>query len=194
MSDRTYGIVLALVLLTIFFVPYTIRNVQLAHRMPAQQAETTITQTGEVSTVQEKSTSVKHKETTSAYKETKKATERVIKTTQQKKIATEAQSYDDEWRITCYTPYSDGGRWGYATATGVTSQHLKTCAVDPNVIPLGSTIQVTGENGKTVTLLAVDTGNEVKGRHIDIFYDSTEAEGYAWVEDFGEYVKEVVVL
>lgn len=87
-----------------------------------------------------------------------------------------------KFRITCYTPYSDGGVWGYQTSTGVRSTHLKTCAVDPRVIPLYSTILVNG-----LELQAVDVGGAVKGNKIDIFYDGTSAEARAWLDSFGEY-------
>lgn len=84
------------------------------------------------------------------------------------------------FKITVYCPSSDGGKWGYATSTGVKSSHLKTCAVDPSVIPLGSTIKVNG-----LVLDAVDTGSAVKGNIIDIFYDGTKDEAMSWIADFG---------
>ena len=85
------------------------------------------------------------------------------------------------FKITVYTPYCDDGIWGYQTATGVKSRHLKTCAVDPRVIPLGSEIEVNG-----LKLKAVDTGSAVKGNKIDIFYDGTKKEAKRWVEkEFG---------
>jgi 3D (Asp-Asp-Asp) domain-containing protein len=84
------------------------------------------------------------------------------------------------FKITFYTQYSDGGKWGYKTATRVKSKHLATCAVDPDVIPLGSTIRI-GD----LELKAVDTGSEVKGNVIDIFFDGTDAEGRAWIKSFG---------
>lgn len=88
-----------------------------------------------------------------------------------------------QFRITVYTPYCDGGVWGYATSTGVKSTHLKTCAVDPKVIPLGSEIKING-----LTLKAVDTGSAVKGKKIDIFFDGTKKEAREWISnEFGEY-------
>ena len=86
------------------------------------------------------------------------------------------------FRITVYTPGSDGGAWGYQTATGVRSRHLSTCAVDPDIIPLGSTIQIDG-----LTLLACDTGSAVQGNVIDIFYDGSDGEACEWVSNFGTY-------
>ncbi len=84
------------------------------------------------------------------------------------------------FKITVYCPSSDGGKWGYQTSTGVKSVHLKTCAVDPKVIPLGSTIKVNG-----LILEAVDTGSKVKENVIDIFYDGTKDEAMSWVSSFG---------
>ena len=93
-----------------------------------------------------------------------------------------------DFRITVYTPSSDGGKWGYATSTGATSEHLKTCAVDPDVIPLGSIIEVNG-----MRLKAVDTGSEVNGNVVDIFYDGSSKEAREWINGFGEY-HEVTII
>ncbi len=51
---------------------------------------------------------------------------------------------------------------------------LGTIAVDPRVIPLGSTVYVTGYNHnglpvKGMTFKATDTGGAIKGNRIDIF-------------------------
>ena len=86
-----------------------------------------------------------------------------------------------EYRITVYTPYSDGGIWGYKTASGITSKHLTTCAVDKSVIPLGSVIRVNG-----LELVAIDTGSAVKGKVIDIFYDGSEKQALSWLDSFGD--------
>lgn len=94
-------------------------------------------------------------------------------------------------RVTVYTPYDDGGRWGYETATGATSKHLRTCAVDPEVIPLGSVIRVDGA-GEVLYLTAVDTGSAVKGEHIDIFYDGTIPASEEWAGGFGEFAEVTV--
>ena len=94
-------------------------------------------------------------------------------------------------RITVYTPFDDGGVWGYETATGAKSEHLATCAVDPEYIPLGSLLKVS--NGETVLLLkAVDTGSAVKGNHIDIFYDGTIPASEKWADSFGEFAEVTV--
>lgn len=91
-----------------------------------------------------------------------------------------------KFSLTFYIP---DAKWGYATSTGTRSQHLATCAVDPNVIPLGSVIQITGDNKQVLKLKCVDKGNLVVGNKIDIFYDSNNyggvAAGYRWMESFG---------
>lgn len=86
------------------------------------------------------------------------------------------------FRLTFYVP---DAKWGYQTATGVRSEHLKTCAVDPMVIPYGSVLRITGNNGQTLTLRAVDCGSAVKDNKIDIFWDGTESAGHKWMADFG---------
>lgn len=88
------------------------------------------------------------------------------------------------FRLTFYVP---DAQWGYQTATGVRSEHLKTCAVDPTVIPYGSVLRITGDNGQTLTLRAVDCGSAVKGNKIDIFWDGTESAGHKWMNEFGIY-------
>lgn len=58
------------------------------------------------------------------------------------------------------------------TGTGITAIGRRvnpyvSCAVDTDVIPLGSTIMIE-HNGEMVYLRADDTGSAVKGNHIDI--------------------------
>ena len=58
------------------------------------------------------------------------------------------------------------------TGTGITASGRRvtpyvSCAVDPDIIPLGSTIMIE-YNGEMVYLRADDTGSAVKGDHIDI--------------------------
>ena len=58
------------------------------------------------------------------------------------------------------------------TGTGITASGRRvtpyvSCAVDPDVIPLGSTIMIE-YNGEMVYLRADDTGSAVNGNHIDI--------------------------
>lgn len=58
------------------------------------------------------------------------------------------------------------------TGTGITASGRRvtpyvSCAVDTDIIPLGSTIMIE-HNGEMVYLRADDTGTAVKGNHIDI--------------------------
>lgn len=58
------------------------------------------------------------------------------------------------------------GKWADGkTASGTTPEQGRTIAVDKKVIPLGSIVLVDG-----VEYVAEDTG--VKGKHIDIYFDS----------------------
>ncbi len=85
--------------------------------------------------------------------------------------------------ITFYVP---GGKWGRQTATQEEPVHLKTCAVDPKLIPYGSVLLVIGQNGQQLILRANDCG-KFGGKQLDIFWDKSVDEGYSYFEDFGEY-------
>lgn len=85
--------------------------------------------------------------------------------------AEEPSIYAGEFTITAYCPcrkccgvWSDG-----LTATGVPAVD-GVVAVDPEVIPLGSTVVIDGQE-----YLAADTGSGVKGLHVDVCTDSHEA-------------------
>lgn len=77
---------------------------------------------------------------------------------------------------TAYTRNADGG-YGQ-TATGIdlnANPNAKVIAVDPSVIPLGSTVYVEGYG----TAIAGDTGGAIKGNKIDV-YLPTESEVAEW--------------
>lgn len=57
--------------------------------------------------------------------------------------------------------------WGRHTSTGSMAVSNHTIAVDPRVIPYGSKVMING-----IIYTAEDKGGGVKGRHIDIFFDS----------------------
>ena len=70
------------------------------------------------------------------------------------------------------------------TASGVPTEVGKTIAVDPTVIPLGTTVYIEGIGFR----VAQDTGSGVKGNHIDILVNGhnealsqTLVEGGVWV-------------
>lgn len=62
----------------------------------------------------------------------------------------------------CCGRYSDG-----RTATGTVAQSGRTIAVDPSVIPYGSKVQINGH-----TYVAEDCGGDIKGKRIDIFFNT----------------------
>lgn len=72
--------------------------------------------------------------------------------------------------VTAYCPCSECcGRWADGTtATGLPAGP-GIVAVDPDVIPLGSTVVIDG-----LKYLAADTGSGVEGRHVDICVASHE--------------------
>ena len=72
------------------------------------------------------------------------------------------------FKTTAYCPCkscSEG--YGRLTSTGTRATASRTVAVDPRVIPLGSHLLIDG-----VEYVAEDVGGGVKGKHIDIFYNT----------------------
>jgi len=88
-----------------------------------------------------------------------------------------------EWKTfeaTAYTPFCSEGCIGI-TKTGIPVSHTtkhngkQIIAVDPSVIPLGSTVQIRFKSGKIIEATAQDTGAAIKGRRID-YLVATEGE------------------
>ena len=81
-----------------------------------------------------------------------------------------AYQYIGECVITAYCPCVECcGRWADgSTAAGIPATP-GVVAVDPAVIPLGSTVVIDGQR-----YLAADTGRGVAGKHIDVCMDSHE--------------------
>ena len=73
---------------------------------------------------------------------------------------------------TYYTSSCNGCSGFTATGQDVRSSTYvngkRVIAVDPNVIPLGSTVRVTTGNGEQFEAIAGDTGGAIKGNKIDI--------------------------
>lgn len=84
---------------------------------------------------------------------------------------------------TAYAPHHGRGVDG-VTATGLPARR-GVVAVDPRVIPLGSVLYVEGYG----VALAADTGGAIRGRRIDVCFD-TPREAYRW----GRRVVRVYVL
>jgi len=82
-------------------------------------------------------------------------------------------SYIGKFLVSAYTP-SPSENGGYAvTCTGVplAGNEWALCAVDPNVIPLGSTIYIEGVGN----VRCQDTGGAIKGNRIDLLVGYGEA-------------------
>lgn len=73
------------------------------------------------------------------------------------------------------TAYSGDGITASGTATNRDANGYSTIAVDPRVIPLGSTVYVEGYG----YAVAEDTGGDIKGNRIDVFFPS-ESEAQNW--------------
>lgn len=56
----------------------------------------------------------------------------------------------------------------------MTATEGRTVAVDPRVIPYGSTVTLYYEDGTVHTYTAEDCGGAIKGNRIDVFFDSHE--------------------
>ena len=69
----------------------------------------------------------------------------------------------------CCGEWSDG-----FTFTGTKATQGRTIAVDPDVIPLGSTVYFDGMDGLTSGFVAEDIGGSIKGNHIDLFFENHE--------------------
>lgn len=74
-----------------------------------------------------------------------------------------------EFVITAYCPCPKCcGVWADGiTYTGEIATENRTIAVDPNVIPLGSTVEINGNRYR-----AEDIGGVIKGKKIDLYFDS----------------------
>lgn len=86
-----------------------------------------------------------------------------------------------DMRVTAYTP-TDPGCTG-VTATG-TKAGYGTIAVDPDVIPLGSTVYVPGYG----VGIASDTGGAIIGHRVDVCYEA-KADALEWgVQNISVYI------
>lgn len=72
------------------------------------------------------------------------------------------------FKTTGYCPCrSCSSGWGARTSSGAIAQANHTIAVDPRIIPYGTKVMING-----VVYTAEDMGSGVKGKHIDIFYNT----------------------
>lgn len=88
-------------------------------------------------------------------------------------------------KLTAYCPCEAcSGGYGRSTATGKRAKAGRTVAVDPSVFKYGTKFKIGNH-----TYTAEDCGGGVKGKHIDIFFDTHEE-----VEEFGMKYKKVEVV
>ena len=88
------------------------------------------------------------------------------------------QTYSYSYYLDCRsTVYTGGG----TTASGLPATE-QVIAVDPRVIPLGSTCYITGSYCEVGFRTAADTGGGIKGNIIDIYFDTDNPyfAGYGW--------------
>jgi 3D (Asp-Asp-Asp) domain-containing protein len=90
-----------------------------------------------------------------------------------------------KFKITAYTHGEPGDHWGLLTASGENVKEGRTIAVDPDVIPLGSIVKIEGVGER----VAVDVGGLVKGKHIDLYFDSKEE-----MNNWGRQFRKVTLL
>ena len=81
-----------------------------------------------------------------------------------------------EFKLTAYCPCAKCcGKTDGITSTGTLAEEGRTIAVDPRVIPYGSTVTLYFADGTSHTYTAEDCGGAIKENRIDVFFDSHEA-------------------
>lgn len=81
-----------------------------------------------------------------------------------------------EFRLTAYCPcMTCCGKTDGITATGTLAAEGRTIAVDPRVIPYGSTVTLYFADGTSHTYTAEDCGGAIKENRIDVFFDDHQA-------------------
>ena len=81
-----------------------------------------------------------------------------------------------EFTLTAYCPCMKCcGKMDGITATGTTATEGRTIAVDPRVIPYGSTVTIYFADGTSHTYTAEDCGGAIKGNRLDIYFDDHQA-------------------
>ena len=75
------------------------------------------------------------------------------------------------YEVTAYTSKDDGCNDFAATKININklSEYFNFCAVDTSIIPYGSIVLVKFDTG-IKPFLAVDTGQAIKGKHIDLYF------------------------
>lgn len=107
------------------------------------------------------------KEQQLSLKEQQDKLEKEEKEQEAKKQEEVKKGWTHEFHVTAYCGcYSCSEGYGTQTSTGVTAEAGRTIAVDPNVVPYGSKVQINGH-----TYVAEDCGGAINGYEIDIYMD-----------------------
>ncbi|SHE63002.1 3D (Asp-Asp-Asp) domain-containing protein [Seinonella peptonophila] len=139
----------------------------------------------------------KLKKVATAQEEDKQTSEKAETKSESEQSSSSIAGYQIKQKIDMKaTAYGVAGneQWGTLTASGT---HVRpgVVAVDPNVIPLGSKVYVTGYDSPYLPKggfvgIAEDTGGAIKGNRIDIFVDKPESK----VSQFGIQGVKVYIL
>ena len=109
----------------------------------------------------------------------KKKTYEKKKRKNKKKEKNNKRKYIGMFRIYAYCPCSKCcGKSTGITRSGTRAKQGKTIAVDPSVIPLGSTVYIQ-YNNKKHKYIAEDTGSGINGNKIDMF-KNTHNDALQW--------------
>ena len=96
-----------------------------------------------------------------------------------------------EFKLTAYCPcVKCCGKSDGITATGTTAAEGRTIAVDPAVIPYGSTVTLYFADGTSHTYTAEDCGGAIKENRIDVFFADHQAAREFGVQTAYVYVEE----
>ena len=96
-----------------------------------------------------------------------------------------------EFKLTAYCPCMKCcGKTDGITSTGTLATEGRTIAVDPRVIPYGSTVTIYFADGTSHTYTAEDCGGAIKENRIDVFFSSHDAARAFGVQSAMVYVEE----
>jgi len=105
-------------------------------------------------------------------------------------IKPDALSDWSDFEVTAYT----SNECGTITSTGLDlteryAKYLNVCAVDPGVVPYGSTLLIEFADGQIKSFIAMDCGGFIKGKKIDLYFTDVEK-----AMEFGRQKLKVMVI
>lgn len=96
-----------------------------------------------------------------------------------------------KFKLTAYCPCMKCcGKTDGITSTGTTAAEGRTIAVDPRLIPYGSTVTIYFADGTSHTYTAEDCGGAIKENRIDVFFDDHQAAREFGVQTAYVYMEE----